>query len=480
MQSENDRRSEPRRPGSGDRNYQYAVCGFGPAGSGFLLHAWKTGLLERMAEGGVAVIDRAGTLGAGSIGQYLLTGNSLASAFTDCIDDPGYQPLFDDLRVRDPAVRKMREISGQAPPLDLTAVFLETMVERFVEHLTRQLGVKVLRETDILRVIQLERDGYRIDVRERATGLESSVFTQQIISAFGGRQNADVVAEDPIAPEFTLGPWREKLVMSDAFLRWSDEQIREAIPLEQGGEVFVVGGSHSTMSTVDRLSQALAPRGMRRVTILYRTPFRLYYASPDEALADGYGFDDPNDLCPISGRVNRFGGLRYRSFEVAKSIMKTGRMPELAVEARTVRLTHRNFEKHGIVEGLDRAPAIVTCLGYQANTPCLASSRGGMLELDNTPTGLRVDGRGQALLTNGSALPGFYAIGLGSKLLQCSQVIGGEPSFRAQADGVWLYQNHGAIPVARSIAEPVLEGRMPQSGLNELRMRLHLGDRPPI
>ena len=448
-----DHRFEDWRGGRHQR-YQYAVCGFGPAGSGFLLHALKSGLLGRMADEGLVVIDRAASVGPGSIGQYRLTGNSLATAFIDCIDAPGYRPLFDDLRARNPVVRAMRAIGAAAPPLDLTAAFLEIMVERLAERLTRDYGIPILRSTEIRRIARQDSGGYRIDLRDRTSGRESAITACEVISACGGRQSPDVVATDPLTPGLILDPWRERLLMSDDFLRVSDEAIRDAVPL--GGasrDVIVVGGSHSAMSTVDRLAQALGPAGLRRITLLHRSPIRLYYASVEEGLRDGYAFDETADVCPMSGRVNRFGGMRYRSFAVARSILTTGRTPEQPIEVRLTRLTRESLGRHRVLDLLDRAPAIITCLGYQANLPRLVESNGEPIGLDNTPTGLRVDSRGQALRTCGRPLPDFYAIGLGSKLLRRSETIGGEPSFTGQADGVWLYQNHGAIPVIRSIAD---------------------------
>lgn len=426
---------------------RYAVCGLGPAGCGFLLHAIKEGAIGRLVDEGLVLIDRSAVPGPGKVGSYQLTGNSLSRAFLDCIDDPKLGWLFHDLSASAPSVKQLRTMEDLAPPLDIVGEFLTIMMERTLSHLASEYDVPQLLGTSV-EAIHHQADG-RFDLKlQRSGGDRSSLLVDHVLCGFGGRQNIDLIRQCEVQPGLKLGDHASRLIPSDDFLMMSNEAIRQAFPfMEAGdqGDVVVVGGSHSAMSTVDRLNDALGPVGLRRIILLHRTPLRLYYASIEEAKRDGYEFDDPADICPMSGRVNRFGGLRYRSLDVGKSILQTGRTPDQTVEVVSVILG--DHEPDMVRRHLERAPAVITCLGYQADLPPLIDSANQAIGLQNRDRGLEIDDDGRALAADGHPIPGLYVYGIGSRLLKRSEAVGGEPSFHGSADGVWLYHNHGGAVI---------------------------------
>ena len=432
------------------RTLGFAVAGFGPAGCGFLLHAIKTHAIQDLVDQGLAIIDRAAVPGAGKVGDYQLTGNSLSRAFLDCADDPALAWLFGDLCASHPAVRQLRAMEFDAPPLDVVGDFLRAMAERTRDHLVSEYGVPVLLETEIERIRREENGDYTLLMHNVKTLHPVAIRCRNLISALGGRQSMEVVSKTEILPGVALGETTDKLMVSDDFLTLSDEAIRDAIPLADGtGDVVVLGGSHSAISTIDRLTQALAPNGLKRITMLHEQPLRLYYASAEEARAEGYPFYDPDDVCAMTGRVNRFGGLRYRSLDVAKSILKTKRMPEHDVEIRWLRL--RSGDRAEVLGALKEAPAVIACMGYQANLPPVIDSRDDEISLSNYPRGVEVDQQGRVMTATAEPMEGLFAIGIGSTLLRRSEAIGGEASFRGVADGVWLYHNHGGAVVLNAL-----------------------------
>ncbi len=425
------------------RIFGYAVAGFGPAGCGFLLHAIKSNAIESLVDQGLVIIDRSSTPGPGKVGDYQLTGNSLSRAFLDCVDDPALAWLFDDLLESEPSIKQLRALEYEAPPLDIVGRFLRMMAKTTIDYLVEEHDVPVLLETDIDRLQRRAEGHYVLNLRCRRSGKALAISARNVISALGGRQSMKVVEETEVAPGIALGTSTDHLMVSDTFLMMTDEEIRSAIPIRNGeaADIVVVGGSHSAISTVDRLCQALAPAGLKRLTMLHASPLRLYYASAEEARADNYPFLDPEDICAMSGRVNRFGGLRYRSLDVAKSILKTGGMPEHDVEIHWMPL--KLTDQATITTTLRQAPAVIACMGYQANLPPLIDDLGGDIPLCNWPRGVEVDESGRVMTVCQGPLQGLYAIGIGSTLLRRSEAIGGEPSFRGVADGVWLYHNHG-------------------------------------
>lgn len=433
------------------QKFGYAVAGFGPAGCGFLVHAIKTGAIKDLVDDGLIVIDRAKVPGPGKVGDYHLTGNSLSRAFLDCVDDPDLTWLFGDLCAADKSIKQLRALEYEAPPLDIVGEFLTMMAQRTMDHLIKEYGVPFLLETEIDRLQHHFPDSYDLKLRNRHTGHAFTVQARNVICAMGGRQARKIVEGTEIMPGLKLGESTDRLMVSDEFLTMDDEAVRAAVPISGGAssDIVVVGGSHSAISTVDRLCQALAPVGLKRLTMLHGSPLRLYYESADAARADNYPFDDPENICAMSGRVNRFGGLRYRSLDVAKSILKTGRMPEHDVEIHWLPLKSSNPAM--ITQALHEAPAVIACMGYQAHLPPVVNDKGMDIPLCNWPRGVEVDETGRIMTVFQGPMQGLYAIGLGSTLLRRSDAIGGELSFQGVADGVWLYHNHGGGVILRAL-----------------------------
>lgn len=447
--------SETDSPDVRDR-YAYALCGLGPAGCGFLLHAIREGAIDRLAEHGLVLIDRSAAPGAGKVGHYQLTGNSLSRAFLDCFDDPKLTWLFDGLEPSMPSIAELREIEFAAPPLHVVGDFLTAMAQRTMAYLEKEHGIPILLETGV-DAIQRRADGcYTLHLRDVGTGQRRGLDVDNVLCSFGGRQGMDVVKSCEVQPGLRLGDHAQCLMISDDFLRLSSEEIRDAVPMSASDEVVIVGGSHSAMSTIDRLTEGLGAAGLRRIIMLHREPLRLYYASIEEAERDRYSFDRELDICPMSGRVNRFGGLRYRSFDVARSILDTGKAPNQSVEVVSVPLHETPADI--VRRHLKQASAVIACLGYQANLPPVIDHWKREIALQNTPRGLEIDNDGRALLADGQPLDGLFVYGIGSRLLKRSEAIGGERSFQGSADGVWIYQNHGGAVILNALRKTLTYG----------------------
>lgn len=433
--------------------YGYAVCGLGPAGIGFLLHAIKEGAVDQLVDRGLVLIDRSRTPGAGKVGDYRLTGNSLSKAFLDCSDDPKLAWLFDDLNVSATSIRQLRDRLHEAPPLDIVAEFLEVMATRTIAYLAREHQVPVLLGTSVEAIHQRSDGRFRLQLYRNDSGQKKTIDADNLLCGFGGRQAESVIGACEVRPGLRLGDHARNLFASDDVLMMSNDAIRSMASKNPASiqEAVVVGSSHSAMSTIDRLTEALGPVGLKRIVMLHREPMRLYYASPEEAAEDAYPFDEKADICPMSGRVNRFGGLRYRSFDVARSIIETGRTPDQTVEIVPVRLSEHSDES--VARYLQGACMTVACLGYQANLPPVLDTRDREIPLQNSARGMEIDEQGRALTADGRPVPGLFVYGIGSRLLKRSDAIGGEPSFRGSADGVWLYHNHGGAVILDALQD---------------------------
>ncbi|BCQ47843.1 hypothetical protein ERHA55_53700 (plasmid) [Erwinia rhapontici] len=130
----------------------------------------------------------------------------------------------------------------------------------------------------------------------------------------GGYQTAEQSLLNDIAPV---------AVTSDEFLSIDKDDASALLHRHKIQRVAIIGGSHSAISSVIRLSE-IADNASLAITIYCRSLPRLYFETAAAAQDEGYAFDPVADVCPLSGRINRFAGLRYDSHQAALSIFRTG------------------------------------------------------------------------------------------------------------------------------------------------------------
>ena len=108
-------------------------------------------------------------------------------------------------------------------------------------------------------------------------------------------------------------------------------RVAELLRVKPHPMVAILGGSTSAMATAHTLLHRLPDVrfGEGGVTLFHRRQLRVYYTSPEEAIADGYTEFDANDLCPLTNRVYRLAGLRLDSRELLMQLRGIGgRQPE--------------------------------------------------------------------------------------------------------------------------------------------------------
>ncbi|KPW54252.1 Uncharacterized protein ALO80_05643, partial [Pseudomonas caricapapayae] len=70
------------------------VGGAGLAGMGFLFNALKSDAMPGLSAKGLIVIDASDRPGAGVLGDYRITANSVGDVFIDCLRDPALYEVF--------------------------------------------------------------------------------------------------------------------------------------------------------------------------------------------------------------------------------------------------------------------------------------------------------------------------------------------------------------------------------------------------
>lgn len=431
------------------------ICGGGPAGLGPILAAGIAGRLPALLADGVRVVERSDRLGPGALARYVVGSNSLGRAFLEVLEDSDEGYL--DPAGNSAAAAELRRRAGAYPPLPAIAAFQDRLGAAVRRRLEDEPGCEVALETDVEEIQLLPGGGAAVSSSSavRGGGQRERVNARNVVIACGGRPRRDADSLR-IAPGVDLGPWREKVVDATALIdREAPIGERLCEGARRRGTVAIVGNSHSAWSAACRIlgDCGLQGRiGRPRVCMIERRPTRLAYMSAAEARADGYRFDPARDVCPLSGRVNRFSGLRGEAFELARRALFGAEPPLEGFSSLPA------SRPEAVNESLSAAGFIVSAAGFEPRLPRLLDAGGEPLRLLDSGPGLAVSDRAELLDASGRPVPSLVAYGLGAGL-RPSPHIGGEPSFGGRLDGVWLYQHDlGKVVLDRLLAPAVAAG----------------------
>jgi hypothetical protein len=124
---------------------------------------------------------------------------------------------------------------------------------------------------------------------------------------------------------------------------------------------------------------------------------------------------------------------------------------------------------------LNNADLVIAALGYRPRALPVFDQAGRQvpLQAETGPQARLVDDHCRVLDADGNPLPHLFAIGLAAGFVPHGR-LGGEPSFRGQANGLWLWQSDvGGLIVdailAPCLGEDYLLEASPIAGLGEIK-----------
>jgi len=256
-------------------------------------------------------------------------------------------------------------------------------------------------------------------VYKDASGGLKQVKGDNAIIAMGGIQKTDTCMYQNLGrTDLTLQECGfHSLVSADTVIGGSMTRFPEDRP------TVIVGSSHSTWS----LLADFKGKSNANVTVIERGPPKHFFYSEAEATAAGVKFDRQADVCPITGRVHRFRGVRWAGRDLS---LRSDKEPWLNV-VREVR------DRDALCDTISQA-LVICASGYQVRLPRIfVNGIEATVERPvNTPKG--------NLVTKDGVMENVFVYGLGAGLHLGSWIGGelsswGDPTM-SQADGVWLYQ----------------------------------------
>ncbi len=372
------------------------VVGGGPAAFGLLAAAAGGGDLDRLLDGGLALLDAGppDRFGAGRLGHYRVPSDTRARVFVESVATVLKGPSEVD------GSRLLAGCDHDEPvPLDLAARLLAHAGRCLREALLRR-GARALPRARV-SAFEAGAGGLRLHL---AAG--STVDAERVVFATGGRPWTP--------PELPRG---DRLTLhADALLRPAGaRRVLRRLAGYPVPRAVVVGGSHSAFAAAGRLLRLPLCWPAGGIVVAHRSPVRVTYPDAARARADGVAVREA-DVCPATGVVYRFGGLRAGAARLYRRV-RDGAEPRV----RLLRLP----------DGWDwlDAPVVVAATGYAPSTPPLLGAPATYW-----------DGEGRLCLPGGGTVPGGYGLGLGTGRRR-DPGTGGEPSYRGAIDGVWFYQH---------------------------------------
>ena len=414
------------------------VVGGGPAGTALLTAAAKRGRLGDLCRAGLTVVERDDAIGGGRLGQFAISSDSTAQTFLTAVEANPYPAIA--ALADHPAARTVASHRGSlGVPLADVGPFLRA-TGTALTRIVREEGGSVLTGHVALRA---ERRGYglwNVRLKRSSDGHEIDQLARAIVVATGGTQPLDRLAAQRVAGASLVDLADGRLLQSDEVLSSGGfERVSDLVAARRAPRIVVVGGSTSALTTIALLlrGQPALPLGAGAITLLHRRPLRPFYPSADAARAEGFTDFGPDDICPVSGFVYRLAGFRLEARALVMRMLGIdGRVPDPRVALHRITGDDDTTARQLVRE----ADLVVAALGYRPLALPIHREDGTPIALAADSGDAMVDAHCRIRAADGSAIPGLYGLGLAAGFVP-SGALGGEASFRGQANGLWLWQN---------------------------------------
>jgi dTDP-4-amino-4,6-dideoxygalactose transaminase len=426
------------------------LVGGGPAGTALLTAATKQGLLPRLAQSGLVVVERDHAIGNGWLGRYAINSDSTATTFLSAVKDNVHPEIA---AIADGPVGRAvaRHDGAEGVPLVEAGRLVRTTGDRLAGIVTDN-GGSVLTGHEVLGTTRISEGLWRTRLRRLIDGNEFDRLSRSVVIATGGYQPLDRLAAQKVAGLSLVQQAGDRLVQSDEVLvEGGMAKVADLLSGKRNPRIVVIGGSTSAIATMVLLlkSRPAFPFGAGAVTLLHRRPLRPFYHSVEAAHAEGFTDFGPDDICPVSGFVYRLGGFRLEARElVLRMLGVDGRVPDPRVAIHQVTGDDDAVAR----EQLAKADLVIAAMGYRPRALPVSDANGAPIALAAHGDGPMVDRHCRVCDADGAPIAGLYGIGLAAGFVPWG-TLGGEPSFRGQANGLWQWQNDVGLMIVNQVLD---------------------------
>lgn len=369
------------------------IVGFGAAGLGVAVAADRKGVLASMLSDGVIFMDRARDHGTASAQRFpwRALSNSPGCDFLRSIDHNGLFAQVLDSQV----ARSIRACPTEPVWLQEVALLMADIAAR-VEAYCAEHTRSAVHYGAAVASVSVEENGTFVSYDAAGRAL---VHSRSIVIATG--------ADEQCGDAYPFARAGAQVIFSGAVMAGRISPILAA--LEQGNRVTILGSSHSAFCVADMLLRDLGNKlrpGQLRVAC--RRSVDLYFASVEEARTFGAALTQ-RSICPETGAVNRFNGLRGN----AKTLyLKICDGDEKRIELMDNQSLHPTE--------LGRGDVVITATGYTPRRVRFRRADGQPLMLRYSRSFGHVSDECQLVARSGYAIPGAFGMGIGYPRLDSS------------------------------------------------------------
>jgi hypothetical protein len=429
---------------STNTTYRTLIIGAGPAGTGPLIGALQRGQFQALLDSQIAILDRTATMGRGLIGQYTINSDTVGATLLECLR-PTTQEVFASVLDAEPT-RQIEALRHGAVPLQVVGEYMALLGASLQQQIEAHPSSCFQAHSTATSVWQQPDGSYQTHIQCTLNGrMEQQIIqSETVIWAMGASQSRKQTLAAELVAGLDLQAYDSKVLLTSHVLTAAGvAEIEQRLHGIKRPRVVIIGGSHSAFSSAWTLLNKLHCISFSHgdITILHRDALRLFYPSREAALAEGYTDFTDADFCPITKRLYRLAGFRLDSREL---LMRIWGMRGSDIEQRVALrpLNPATDDPATITALLDQADLIIPAFGYRPHSLPIYDKQGKPIALFAQQAGAAplVDTACCVLNSHGEPILGLYGIGLASGF-KLTGALGGEPSFRGQTNGLWLYQN---------------------------------------
>jgi hypothetical protein len=362
------------------------VIGFGPAALGLPVAAGRMGLLPVLSVEGLGFVD--GQTGPEAMRRsrfpYMVESNSPAEEFLSALDGAD---VFTG--VLDRSAAHTIHGQGRGPvPLRLVGEYLNDIADAITAWIADGSGQVVYGRQ--IQWIRRNGDG---TFTSYTADWHPVLHSRSVVLATGAREDLTC-----LPPRLAVATHR--MVTSGEVLAG---RFRSAVAaLEAGGKVAIVGASHSGFSVAQLLLQhcgdCVEPG---QITVLHRR-IELVFDSLADMYRSPWRSSSPPVVCPDTGVVNRFRGLRNRSRELCTAVL----------QGQERRIVLSEWDSEEARDAVRDSALLVYAAGYRSTAPDLVDNEGCPVPVLRHGGSIAVDASSRVL---GKAGPicGVYGLGIG-------------------------------------------------------------------
>ena len=384
-----------------DSKYNIIFGGCGPSSTGLLLNLLMNNQLHLLTCKKVCLIDKNANFGSGSIHKYNLYSNSHNSALLDI------STKLEKYNIRSSSgYAALNEYDDEVFRLTEATEYLNEL-GNIVKSEVKQ---NIFNNTEIVELHIRNDDSLLLKTRTNQELRE--LECDNLILNLGGEINYEYAFAQ--YPE--LCNYKSKIQNGMTFLM-EDCKI--------DADVTIIGAAFTAWCVT---MKCLEQNPGCRINIVHRSRVRVFFMNQDEARQAQYEFDPTQDICPLSGRVNRYSGLRGKQKELVLEVLQNKR-PNIR-----------------LVPSADHAPSllssdqIILATGFKARDIPIYDQDGTRQYFDQVEHKAYTKTTHLNPSINGRVIPNIFMFGLGAGIMVNDQ-IGGEKSYQNPVDGIWLYYN---------------------------------------